>query len=90
MRYSLFKAVNIPLAPQKFHFKRCGQLHSYSLYFPALPKDTQTIDIIELEAPGTYFNFYGIKYQEWIQMANQVSGQISKNWFYCQTTPNNP
>ena len=79
MRYSLFKAVNIPLAPQKFHFKRCGQLHSYTLYFPALPKDTKKIDIIEREAPGTFFNFYDIDYAAWIQMANQVSGQISQN-----------
>lgn len=79
MRYSLFKAVNIPLAPQKFHFKRCGQLLSYTLYFPALPKDTKTIDIIEREAPGTYFNFYSVQYQEWIQMANQVNIELSKN-----------
>lgn len=79
MRYSLFKAINIPLAPEKFYFRRCGQLHSYSLYFPALPKDTKTIDIIEREAPGTYFNFYGVNYSEWIQMANQVNVELYKN-----------
>jgi len=79
MRYSLFKAINIPLAPEKFYFRRCGQLHSYSLYFPALPKDTKTIDIIEREAPGTYFNFYGVNYSEWIQMANQINVELSKN-----------
>ena len=79
MRYSLFKAVNIPLAPDKLYFKRCGQHHSYTLYFPALPKDTKTIDIIEREAPGTFFNFYNIDYANWIRMANQVSVQLSKN-----------
>lgn len=78
-RYSLFKAVNIPLAPDKLYFKHCGQHHSYTLYFPALPKDTKAIDIIEREAPGTFFNFYNIDYSNWIRMANQVSVRLSKN-----------
>lgn len=78
-RYSLFKAINIPLAPKKFFFKRCGQQHSYTLYFPALPKDTKTIDIIEREVDGTYFNFYGVNYSKWIKMANQVNIEFSDN-----------
>jgi hypothetical protein len=55
------KAVNIPIAPQKHFFKRCGELLQYTLYFPGLPQETQSIDIIERDVTnGTWFNFYGV------------------------------
>jgi hypothetical protein len=55
--YPLLFALNITIAPEKFHFRRKGQAHTYTLVFPALPKSTKAIDIIEKETPGTYFNF---------------------------------
>ena len=64
--YPLLFALNIPIAPEKFHFRRKGQVHYYTLVFPALPKSTKAIDIIEKEAPGNYFNYYNIEYQRWI------------------------
>jgi len=66
--YPLLFALNIPIAPEKFHFRRKGQVHYYTLVFPALPKSTKTIDIIEKEAPGNYFNYYNIEYQRWINI----------------------
>ena len=66
--YPLLFALNIPIAPEKFHFRRKGQAHTYTLVFPPLPKSTKAIDIIEKEAPGNYFNFYNIEYQRWINI----------------------
>jgi len=66
--YPLLFALNIPIAPEKFHFRRKGQVHYYTLVFPALPKSTKAIDIIEKEAPGNYFNYYNIEYQRWINI----------------------
>ena len=57
-RYTLIQAINIPISPTKHYFNRSGEYLRYTLLFPALPKNTCKIDIIEKEAPGTYFNFY--------------------------------
>lgn len=66
--YPLLFALNITIAPEKHHFRRKGQAHTYTLVFPALPQSTKAIDIIEKEAPGTYFNYYNIEYQRWINI----------------------
>lgn len=58
--YYLIKAINIPIAPDKHFFKKCGQVLKYTLLFPALPKNIQQIDIIERLAPGTFFNFFRV------------------------------
>jgi hypothetical protein len=64
IKLGLVKAVNIPIAPTKHFFKRKGDYLAYTLYFPALPKGTKKIDIIEREASGgTWFNFYGVSMQ---------------------------
>ena len=64
VKLGLVKAVNIPIAPTKHFFKRKGDYLAYTLYFPALPKGTKKIDIIEREASGgTWFNFYGVSMQ---------------------------
>lgn len=78
-RYKLIKAVGIPYAPQKHYFKRKGEPHAYTLYFPALPKDTKSIDIIEREAPGTYFNFYDVRFSEWMQVQHPLDVARSNN-----------
>jgi len=62
-RYKMVKAVNIPLTPAKYHFKASGQVHHFSLLFPALPKEVKQIDIIEKFAEGTYFNFFRVALQ---------------------------
>ena len=65
-RHRLVQAINIPIAPQKHYFKRCGEHLRYTLLFPALPKSTRKIDIIEKEAAGTYFNFYNVDFAKWM------------------------
>ncbi len=63
--FKLINAVNIPLAPQKHYFNSTKEWLAYTLYFPALPKGTSTIDIIEHEGPGgNWFNFYGVSLEE--------------------------
>jgi hypothetical protein len=63
VRYKMIQAINIPIAPNKYHFKRSGQVLRFSLLFPALPKEVKAIDFIEKHAEGTYFNFFNIALQ---------------------------
>lgn len=65
-KFKLIKAIGIPIAPLKHYFKRQGEYHPYTLIFPALPKDTKAIDIIEKLAPGTYFNFFNVDFSSWM------------------------
>ena len=78
-KHRLVQAINIPYAPQKHYFKRKGQFHTYSLIFPPLPKETKAIDIIEKEAPGTYFNFYDIAFQAWMTVPHPLDIEKSNN-----------
>ncbi|MBM3163945.1 MAG: hypothetical protein FJZ80_00660 [Bacteroidetes bacterium] len=78
-KYRLIQAINIPIAPSKLHFQRQGQLHRYTLLFPALPKTTQKIDIIEKEAPGTYFNFYNVDFSTWMTIPHAADQRICSN-----------
>ena len=63
IEYKMIEAIAIPIAPSKLHFNAPGQVHHYSLVFPALPKDIEYIDVIEKKEKGTFFNFYGIALQ---------------------------
>lgn len=63
VRYKMVSAINIPLAPAKYLFKAKGQLHHFTLLFPALPKSVKHIDVIERLAEGTYFNFFKVALQ---------------------------
>lgn len=73
-KFHLLKAINIPLAPRKHYFKKSGELHTYSLIFPALPKSTRQIDIIEKLAPGTYFNFFNVNFSSWMKVVHPLDG----------------
>ena len=63
IRYKMVSAINIPLAPSKFYFKSQGQVHQFTLLFPALPKSVKQIDIIERLAEGRFFNFFRVALQ---------------------------
>jgi hypothetical protein len=78
-KYRLIRAIGIPISPNKHYFKRQGEYHSYTLIFPALPKDTSCIDIIEKEAPGTYFNFYNVDYSNWMTIPHAVDVPRKEN-----------
>lgn len=59
--YLLTHAENIPFSPQHFHFESTKDWQYFSLFFPPLPQDSMTIDIIEAEQPdSTDFNYYDI------------------------------
>ena len=65
-KLGLVYALNIPTAPQKYYFSnKTEQLH-FTLFFPALPKDTTHIDIIEVEGGSTqqFFNYYNVPMSE--------------------------
>lgn len=60
-KLKLVKAVNIPYAPKKYMFSSRTSCLPYTLFFPAIPKTTTHIDIIEKEVRNdSYFNFYGV------------------------------
>ncbi len=60
-KLTLVDAFNIPYAPEKHHHNSTTAFLCYTLYFPALPKGTIAIDIIENETTGgNWFNFYGV------------------------------
>jgi len=63
VHYKLVSAINIPLAPSKYYFKSKGQVHQFTLVFPALSKNVKQIDIIESLAEGTFFNFFRVALQ---------------------------
>jgi hypothetical protein len=61
IRYSMVKAVGIPIHLLRDHSITTLKMFSYTLYFPKLPKGTTNIDIIESESTNrVYFNFYGV------------------------------
>jgi hypothetical protein len=78
-KYRLVKAIGIPITPLKHYFKRQGEYHTYTLIFPALPKNTKKIDIIEKSAPGTYFNFYNLDYSNWMSIPHAADFCKSNN-----------
>ena len=62
IKMMLIKAENIPLAPQKHHFKSTKDVLHYSLYFPPLTTGTASIDIVEMETNDpSFFNFFDVK-----------------------------
>lgn len=62
-RYQLVEAHNIPYAPGKYYFKSPGQVHRFSLLFPALPKNVKKLDLIEKLGDATSFNFFRVGLQ---------------------------
>jgi len=61
IKLKLVQAIGIPISPIKYYFISSKHCLPYTLYFPALPKDTTHIDIIEKEIPyQNYFNFYNV------------------------------
>ena len=78
-KYGLIKAIEIPLAPKKHFFFRQGEIYPYTLIFPALPKNTYQINIIEKEAPGNYINFYGVDYSKWMTLPHAAELPITNN-----------
>lgn len=52
---SLLHAVNIPLAPDKHHFEKAGQLKRFVLIFPAIPKNWNSFDFVESCSSGAGF-----------------------------------
>ena len=61
-KLELVYAHNIPIAPKKYFFRSAHEQLHFTLFFPALPKDTTHIDIIEIEGGSKqqYFNFYNV------------------------------
>ncbi len=57
-RYTMTRAKGIEVAPQKTNFSREGEELTFTLYFPAIPSNTTTMDLIE--NPTSSWRFYEI------------------------------
>ena len=58
-RYTLRRAEGIALSPEKTYFSYAGETKTFTLYFPAIPKKTTSIDF--LESADSEWKLYGIQ-----------------------------
>lgn len=58
-RYTLTKAEGITISPEKTYFSYAGETKTFSLYFPAIPPNTTSIDLIE--SATSEWRLYGIQ-----------------------------
>ena len=58
-RYTLTRAEDIAMSPDKTYFSYAGETKTFTLYFPAIPKSTTSIDFIEAE--DSNWRLYGIQ-----------------------------
>lgn len=56
-KLKLIKASGIKVAPEKTYFSEANNSITFKLYFPAIPKDTKSISLIE---PDSSWCFFGI------------------------------
>ena len=65
LRLKLISSTNISIAPKKTYLNSTKAILCYTLYFPALPESTKSIDIIECESVGgNWFNFYDVSLEK--------------------------
>jgi hypothetical protein len=79
VKYGLIKTIGIPIAPQKYYFRRQGEFHTYTLIFAALPMNTSKIDIIERKGGYNCFNFYNVDYSKWMTIPHAADLPMSEN-----------
>ena len=61
--YKLKRAEGIAITPNKTNFSRIGETKIFKLYFPAIPKATTSLDLLE---PGeSDWKYYGISLKEY-------------------------
>jgi hypothetical protein len=58
-RYTLIRTEGIAISPDKTYFSYAGETKTFTLYFPAIPKSTTSIDFIESE--DSDWRLYGIQ-----------------------------
>ena len=58
-KYILRRAEGIALSPDKTYFSYEGETKTFTLYFPAIPRGTASIDFIE--SNSSEWKLYGIQ-----------------------------
>ena len=58
-RFKLIRAEGIAISPDKTYFSYAGETKTFTLYFPAIPKNSTSIDFIESE--NSDWRLYGIQ-----------------------------
>jgi len=57
--YKLIRSENIPICPQRYEFKRKGEILRFTLYFPPIDSNIKFLDLIE-NCDEACFSFRGI------------------------------
>jgi hypothetical protein len=64
-KLKLIESVDIPIAPEKHYFTEANTTHIFWLIFPKISPKIKTLDIIERNEPGSYFNFFQLDLTRW-------------------------
>lgn len=64
-KLKLIESVDIPIAPEKHYFTEANTTHIFWLIFPKISPKVKTLDVIERNEPGTYFNFFQLDLTRW-------------------------
>jgi len=64
-KLKLIESVDIPIAPEKHYFTEANATHIFSLIFPKISPKVKTLDVIERNEPGSYFNFFQLDLTRW-------------------------
>jgi hypothetical protein len=77
--FKFIKAENIPLMPEKYHFKS-HETKIFKVYFEIVPASIKSINIIERAVPRNepvnYLNFFGVNLEK------SGSGKAYKNMIF--------
>ena len=79
LKYRLIKAIGIPIAPRKRFFKSPNEIFTFSLFFQALPPDSLSLDVIEIDYPFGTFNFFRVEYSKWSTIPQAIDLPLSAN-----------
>jgi len=61
LKLKLVEAINIPLYPNRYHYKNAKEEVYYTLYFEPIPKGTKSLNIIDSNKNmNGELNFYGV------------------------------
>ena len=58
-KYTLKRTEGIGISPEKTYYAYAGETKTFKMYFPAIPKNTTSIDFIESE--DSPWRLYGIQ-----------------------------
>jgi len=75
-KLKLIATDGIPIAPEKHYFTEANCEHIFWLIFPKMSPKVKSIDIIERNEPGSYFNFFQLDLTRWSPNPPRIDGPV--------------